>query len=58
MPTYTAEELAAIRAELNTCTAQEGCTRPSLPGSLLCAEHVLAAHDAHVASFPHPSVTR
>lgn len=42
----TAEQ---ARERLNRCTSVDGCTRPSLPGSMLCAEHVLAAHDAAAA---------
>lgn len=50
LPLTAAEQIAAARAELNRCTSVDGCVRPSLPKSMLCAEHVLAAHDAATAA--------
>lgn len=44
----TAEQ---ARERLNRCTSVDGCTRPSLPTSMLCAEHVLAAYDAAAAEL-------
>lgn len=37
------ETAAQARERLNRCTHVDGCTRPSVPGSMLCAEHIVAA---------------